>query len=124
MTELRVALVLLVLIAVSGCAPSTNPSPTPSASDPGETSADTSAVLPPAGSLVIAGRIVTMDQPPVVEAMLIQDGIVAAIGVVGPESRCGLAWRTRVARLLPSAASSVVGALGTGLSSQESRHPE
>jgi IclR family transcriptional regulator, acetate operon repressor len=40
-----------------------------------------------------------------------EDGIVAAIGVIGPESRCGLAWRTRVARLLPGAASSVVGAL-------------
>ena len=40
-----------------------------------------------------------------------EDGIVAAVGVVGPESRCGLAWRTRVARLLPGAASSIVGAL-------------
>jgi DNA-binding IclR family transcriptional regulator len=40
-----------------------------------------------------------------------EDGIVAAIGVIGPESRCGLAWRTRVARLLPGAASSIVGAL-------------
>ena len=45
-----------------------------------------------------------------------EDGIVAAIGVVGPESRCGLGWRTRVARLLPGAASSVVGALSPGLS--------
>ena len=45
-----------------------------------------------------------------------EDGIVAAIGVIGPESRCGLAWRTRVARLLPGAASSIVGALGPGLS--------
>jgi IclR family transcriptional regulator, acetate operon repressor len=53
-----------------------------------------------------------------------EDGIVAAIGVTGPESRCGLAWRTRVARLLPGAASSVVGALGPGLSSQDSRHTE
>ena len=53
-----------------------------------------------------------------------EDGIVAAIGVVGPESRCGLAWRTRVARLLPGAASSVVGALGPGLSSQDSRNAE
>jgi DNA-binding IclR family transcriptional regulator len=49
-----------------------------------------------------------------------EDGIVAAVGVVGPESRCGLAWRTRVARLLPGAASSIVGALGPGLSTQES----
>jgi DNA-binding IclR family transcriptional regulator len=40
-----------------------------------------------------------------------QDGIVAAIGVIGPETRCGLAWRTRVARLLPSAAGAIVGAL-------------
>ena len=53
-----------------------------------------------------------------------EDGIVAAIGVIGPEGRCGLAWRTRVARLLPGAASSVVGALGAGLSSYDSRYPE
>jgi DNA-binding IclR family transcriptional regulator len=53
-----------------------------------------------------------------------EDGIVAAIGVIGPEARCGLAWRTRVARLLPGAAGSIVGALGAGLSSQDSRYPE
>lgn len=53
-----------------------------------------------------------------------EDGIVAAIGVTGPESRCGLAWRTRVARLLPGAASSIVGGLGTGLLGHDSRHPE
>lgn len=53
-----------------------------------------------------------------------EDGIVAAIGVTGPEGRCGLAWRTRVARLLPGAASSVVGALAVGLSSQDSRQAE
>jgi DNA-binding IclR family transcriptional regulator len=49
-----------------------------------------------------------------------EDGIVAAVGVIGPESRCGVAWRTRVARLLPGAASSIVGALGPGLSYQGS----
>jgi len=43
-----------------------------------------------------------------------EDGIVAAVGVVGPESRCGLAWRTRVAKLLPRAAGSIVGALTLG----------
>ncbi len=32
------------------------------------------------GSLVIVGRIVTMDDPPVVEALLIEDGSVTAIG--------------------------------------------
>jgi IclR family acetate operon transcriptional repressor len=46
-----------------------------------------------------------------------EEGIVGAIGVIGPESRCGLAWRTRVARLLPGAASSIVGALRVGPSS-------
>jgi DNA-binding IclR family transcriptional regulator len=53
-----------------------------------------------------------------------EDGIVAAIGVTGPDGRCGLAWRTRVARLLPGAAGSVVGALAAGLSSQDSRYTE
>jgi len=43
-----------------------------------------------------------------------EDGIVAAIGVIGPESRCGLAWRARVAKLLPRAAGSIVGALTVG----------
>ena len=52
------------------------------------------------------------------------DGIVAAIGVTGPEARCGLAWRTRVAKLLPGAAGSIVGALTVGPSSQDSRYPE
>lgn len=37
------------------------------------------------------------------------DGIVAAIGVIGPEARCGLAWRARVSRLLPDAAASIIG---------------
>lgn len=43
--------------------------------------------------------------------ILREDGIVAAIGVVGPASRCGLAWRTRVARLLTDAAAVVGGSL-------------
>ena len=41
------------------------------------------------------------------------DGIVAAIGVIGPEARCGLAWRARVARALPDAARSIVASLGS-----------
>ena len=52
-----------------------------------------------------------------------EDGIVAAVGVIGPESRCGLAWRTRVAKLLPGAAGSIVGALTVGPSAQDSRAP-
>ncbi len=43
-----------------------------------------------------------------------EDGIVAAVGVIGPESRCGAAWQKRVERLLPAAASSIVGALRSG----------
>lgn len=39
------------------------------------------------------------------------DGIVGAIGVTGPEDRCGTAWRMRVARLLPDAARSISGGL-------------
>jgi DNA-binding IclR family transcriptional regulator len=42
------------------------------------------------------------------------DGIVAAIGVIGPEDRCGLSWRARVARILPGAAAEIVGSLGPG----------
>ncbi len=42
-----------------------------------------------------------------------EDGIVAAIGVIGPEARCGLAWRSRVSRLLPEAARSIAGALAS-----------
>jgi DNA-binding IclR family transcriptional regulator len=56
--------------------------------------------------------------------MFRQDGIVAAIGVIGPEQRCGLSWRRRVARLLPAAASSIVGGLAPGLSSQSSHNSE
>ena len=40
-----------------------------------------------------------------------EDGIVAALGVVGPTSRCGLAWRARVARTLPEAARAITRAL-------------
>jgi DNA-binding IclR family transcriptional regulator len=52
-----------------------------------------------------------------------RDGIVAAIGVIGPESRCGVAWRSRVAKLLPDAAGSIVGALTVGTSAEDSRPP-
>ncbi len=42
------------------------------------------------------------------------DGIAAALAVCGPEARCGLAWRARVARLLPAAAQAIVAALDAG----------
>jgi DNA-binding IclR family transcriptional regulator len=38
-------------------------------------------------------------------------GIVGAVGVIGPDSRCGLAWRSRVARLLPEAARTIMAGL-------------
>jgi DNA-binding IclR family transcriptional regulator len=44
--------------------------------------------------------------------ILREDGIVGAIGVIGPEQRCGSAWQRRVERLLPAAAASLVSALG------------
>jgi DNA-binding IclR family transcriptional regulator len=46
--------------------------------------------------------------------ILREDGIVGAIGVIGPDDRCGLAWRARVGRLLPDAARTIVGGLRGG----------
>lgn len=43
--------------------------------------------------------------------IMVADGIVAAIGVIGPASRCGRRWRTRVERLLPDAAHNVAEAI-------------
>jgi DNA-binding IclR family transcriptional regulator len=41
-----------------------------------------------------------------------EDGIVAAIGVIGPDERCGFTWRERTGRILPGAAAAIVGSLG------------
>lgn len=57
------------------------------------------------------GEVVS-DTVAIAAPILRDDGIIAAIGVVGPEARCGLAWRRRAARLLPGAAAAVVAALG------------
>jgi IclR family acetate operon transcriptional repressor len=51
-----------------------------------------------------------------------EDGIVAAIGVTGPDGRCDTAWQERVARLLPGAADAVVTGLGPGPMAQDSHH--
>lgn len=95
---------------------------TPAVVDPDRLRADladivTSGVARSVGE-VVSGSVA------IAVPILREDGIVAAIGVIGPEGRCGLAWRTRVGRLLPGAAGSVVAALGAGLSSQDSRYPE
>src|SRR5256885_2162514 len=116
--------------ALRGCAPretgegvvSLEPIPGASIPDPDRLRADladivTSGVARSVGE-VVSGSVA------IAAPIFREDGIVAAIGVTGPEGRCGLAWRTRVARLLPGAANSVVGALGAGLLGQDSRHPE
>jgi len=38
-------------------------------------------------------------------------GIVGAVGVIGPKDRCGLAWRSRTARLLGEAARTIMAGL-------------
>ena len=40
-----------------------------------------------------------------------RDGIVGALAVTGPETRCGIAWRSSVRKLLPDAAATLVAAL-------------
>ena len=42
-----------------------------------------SPTTPPFGSLVVVGRIVTMDEPPIAEALFIEDGTVVAVGSRG-----------------------------------------
>jgi IclR family acetate operon transcriptional repressor len=47
-----------------------------------------------------------------IAAPVFQDGgIVGAVGVIGPTERCGLAWRSRVSRLLPEAARTIMDGL-------------
>jgi DNA-binding IclR family transcriptional regulator len=46
------------------------------------------------------------------------DGIVGAVGAIGPKGRCGLAWRARVTHLLPEAARTIMAGL-----EDEAPHP-
>jgi predicted amidohydrolase YtcJ len=82
---------LLSMALVLACTPGTpTPTPAPPAHAPPTRSAGpTDAAEPSIGvitpvpgpdSLLILGRIVTMDAPPVVEAILIEDGLVVALG--------------------------------------------
>jgi len=79
----RRILLLLALSATVACSPSGSASPSSSAG-PSDPSAASSAPSPasssPSGSLVLVGRIVTMDEPAVAEALLIEDGTVTAVG--------------------------------------------
>jgi hypothetical protein len=79
----RRILLLLALSAPTGCSSSGSASTSSSDAPSGQSaapSASASASSPPPGSLIIVGRIVTMDEPPVAEALLIEDGTVAAVG--------------------------------------------
>ena len=79
----RAPFVLVVLAVVIGCGPSTPtapPSPASSASGSAAPSGAVATVGPRTGSAVIVGRILTMDDPPVAEALFIADGTVAAVG--------------------------------------------
>lgn len=83
-----VAVLVALALAFVGCNPaSVGPTPTSSSGpSPAVGSASPIAAVsarpPQSGSLVIVGRIVTMDDPPVAEALLIEDGIVAAVGTM------------------------------------------
>jgi predicted amidohydrolase YtcJ len=69
----------LVVVAIAGCGPTVtaspagNPVPTPSTELASSSPADGEAV-------VLVGRIVTLDEPPVAEALLIDHGEVTAVG--------------------------------------------
>ena len=68
---------------------------------------------------IVAERIATSDGELVPGSVSMavplfgDDGIVGALAVIGPETRCSLAWRTRTARLLPFAAETLMASLTT-----------
>src|SRR5690349_12658375 len=76
----RLAAALAAVIAIGACVPSATTTASPSAEANASPSAASSALASQPGSLVILGRIVTMDDPPVAEALLIEGGTVAAVG--------------------------------------------
>jgi predicted amidohydrolase YtcJ len=69
----------LVVVAIAGCGPAATASPasTPVASPSAELTSSSPA---DAEAVVLVGRIVTMDEPAVAEAILIDDGTVVAVG--------------------------------------------
>ena len=70
-----------ILAAAAACTPATMSSPSPSAGEGAAPSSPGDPVVEPqTGSLVIVGRILTMDEPAIAEALFIDDGLVAAIG--------------------------------------------
>lgn len=69
----------LAVVAIAGCGPAATASP---AGNPvaAQSNAPTPSSLADAQAVVLLGRIVTMDDPPVAEALLIADGKAAAVG--------------------------------------------
>ena len=87
--RVRHLVALIGVIAIIGCASNApaSPSPTPSAVvEPSVAEPSATPGTPPSapatgpGSIVIVGRIVTMAEPPVAEALFIEDGTVTAVG--------------------------------------------
>lgn len=73
--------VVLGLMALTACGPSAAMSPAPAGSATAATAMPAPIVVPVEdGSIVILGRIITMDEPPIAEAVFIEDGLVAAVG--------------------------------------------
>jgi len=81
----RLPAALVVLALVTGCTSSSTSYPTSPTSSTSGSQAPSTAGSPSStqsGSLVIVGRIVTMDEPRVAEALLIEDGTVVTIGTL------------------------------------------
>ena len=72
----------LVAALAIGCAPAPISSNSPSAGpvNSSSASAPSATITSGQGSLVIVGRIVTMDEPSIAEALFIADGVVRAVG--------------------------------------------
>jgi predicted amidohydrolase YtcJ len=80
-TRMGLIAALAGLVTVIACSPNAATTSLPPASGSATTSpARESAGAPEGGSLVIVGRIVTLSDPPSADAILIEDGTVAAIG--------------------------------------------
>jgi predicted amidohydrolase YtcJ len=77
-TSARLVAALVAALLASGCATSATGSPSPPASNAAPSA--TAGWLTGQGSIVIVGRIVTLDEPPIAEALVIEDGTVVAIG--------------------------------------------
>ena len=69
----------LVVVAIAGCGPAATASPASTTVAPPSAELATSSPAD-AEAVVLVGRIVTMDEPPVAEALLIDDGTVVAVG--------------------------------------------